>query len=230
MQLKPNQRMTDDSIRIGDNKEIRPSLNENWEARRELAEVLRRLNEVLLTTDVPTGELRSLTARLHIEANRIEKNERLFGRSEHREKYYAQHQVRPDLLYEMSPIMGMGNPLALPMHIWQEDGRLHAEVKPGWAFEGPLGRLHGGVIASLFDQILGLAQHLAGGGGLTGNLNIRFHNPTPLNKTLRMTAELNRIEGRKKFITGELWDGEVRTASCEGLFISEKPVPTPTAE
>ncbi len=222
MQDQPEKMISDKSVCISDSREIRPAVDDRWQARRELAERLRRLSSVMLTAEAPAAQLRELSARLDDEIAIFELAERRWGREAQREQHFSQHGVRPDLLYEMSPVMGMSNPVAFPMHVWREDDCVHAELCPDWTFEGPLGHLHGGVIASLFDQVLGLAQHLSGRGGVTGSLNTRFHHPTPLNKTLRMIARIERIEGRKKFIVGELWADEVRTASCEGIFFTEK--------
>jgi acyl-coenzyme A thioesterase PaaI-like protein len=222
MQDQPNKMISDKSICISDSRDTRSPLDDRWQARRELAEQLRRLTSVMLTAEVPAEQLRELSARLSDEIAIFELAERRWGREAHREQHFKQHGVRPDLLYELSPVMGMSNPVAFPMHAWREGDCIHAELHPDWSFEGPLGHLHGGVIASLFDQVLGLAQHLSGRGGVTGSLNIRFHHPTPLNQTLRMTARIARTEGRKKFIVGELWADDVRTASCEGIFFTEK--------
>lgn len=224
MQDKPNQSLIDDAVHLSDSQEIRRAIDENWQSRRELAAALRRLNTALLTADVPTGQIRDLSASLNDEAARIEKNERLYGRMAHREHYHGKHQARHDFFYELSPLMGMSNPASMPIHAWQENGRVHATATPDWTYEGQLGHLHGGVIAALFDQLLGLAQQLTGSSGLTASLTTSYLRPTPLNKTLRLMAELKRVEGRKRFIVGELWADEVQTASCEGLFIAEKPV------
>lgn len=222
MSDQPKQLLTDDSIYLSDSPEIRSPIDENWQARRDLAAILRRLNTALLTADVPTRQLRALSALLSDEIAKVENNERLYGRQAHKEHNYRQHRIWHDFFYEMSPTMGISNPASLPMHIWHENGRVYAEVTPDWTFEGLPGYLHGGVIAALFDQVLGLAQLLTGKDGLTAYLKTSYHQPTPLNRKLRFTAELDRVEGRKKFIVGELWADDLRTASCEGLFITEK--------
>lgn len=210
------------SVKIDTSPDVRPAMNDNWQVRRELAAVLRRLNSVTLTADAPTELLQSVLVSLQAEAARVEASERVFGHRMHAERIAAREGFAPDMFYEMSPAIGQSNANAPPMHVWLEDGRIHARVTPDWSYEGPAKCLHGGVIALLFDQLLGLTQHTVGAGGLTGALTIRYHHPTPIDKPLRLVAEVDRVEGRKRFLVGELWADDVRTASCEGLFIARR--------
>lgn len=210
--------------------EAGPALNDNWQARRDFAAVLRRLNCALLTSDVPTEQLKSITATLQNEAERIEDNTRLFGIKAQAERIAVETGQLPFLYHEMSPVMGHGNAHAPPMHIWQDDGRIHGRVTIGWDYEGPSEHVHGGMIAVLFDQLLGFGQRISGSAGPTGSLTIRYHRLTPLNKSLHLVAKVDRMEGRKKFLVGELWADDVCTASCEGVFIMAKGQPGAVAD
>lgn len=209
--------------------EVRPALNGNWQARRELAAQLRRLNNALLTADVSTQELQSVTAAVQAQAARVEANERVYGNKAQAERIAAQTGQLPFMYHEMSPVMGNSNALAPPLHIWQADGRIHGHVTVDWGYEGPSNSVHGGVVALLFDQLLGFGQRISGTAGPTGYLTVRYHHPTPLNKPLRMVANVDRIEGRKKFLLGEIWADGVCTASCEGVFIIPKNAPDAAA-
>jgi hypothetical protein len=207
---------------IGTSAEVLPPLNDNWQVRRELAAALRRLNSAALTSVAPTEQLQSVAALVNAEAARIEANERLFSHTRQSERLVTEQGQLPEMAFEMSPALGLSNAVAPPMHMWHAQGRIHGLVKPDWGYEGPSNHLHGGIIALLFDQLLGIGQRIAGSGGPTGTLTIRYHRPTPLNKTLRLVADVDRVEGRKKFMVGELWADDVRTVSCEGIFISAK--------
>ncbi|MFY9328003.1 MAG: PaaI family thioesterase [Georgfuchsia sp.] len=212
----------DHAVWISDSPELRPAVNDNWQARRELADALRQLNMAMLTTDAPTEQLRAVATTVRAEAARILENERIYGRRAQSELIAARQQQGTDILYEMSPATGQSNAVAPAMHMWREGERVHARVTPDWCYEGPFGHLHGGVIALLFDQLLGVAQRLVGGIGHTGTLTIRFHHPTPLNETLSLVADVKRVDGRKKFMVAELWSDNVLTASCEGLFVARR--------
>jgi hypothetical protein len=94
------------------------------------------------------------------------------------------------------------------------------KVRYGYAYEGPPGCVHGGIIAAAFDEVLGFAQSLSGKPGMTGTLTIRYRKPTPLDTDLVFEGWVDRIEGRKIFTVGHCRVGDEVTAEAEGLFIS----------
>jgi len=75
-------------------------------------------------------------------------------------------------------------------------------------------------VAALCDQFLGVGQKLTGQPGFTGTLKVRYLKPTPIATDLRFEGWVERVEGRKNILKAELWAGDVKTATCEGLFIS----------
>ena len=135
-----------------------------------------------------------------------------------------------DVQLLMSPVSGQANPIAPPLHINidDEDEVVRAEVNMGWQYEGPPGCVHGGFIAALFDEMLGLTQLKAKNPGMTGELKVRYQRPTPLAETLTFEAQVERAEGRKTFVTAVLKHQDTVTASCEALFIRPKQSPTKT--
>ena len=212
----PSGFLLDPSMHVNETPDVVPPRSDNWRARRELADALRRLNTAVLTSTASTEQLDALTAMLRGEVARIESNPRIFGRLAHLQRETT------DAIYEMGPAIGQSNAVSMPMHVWAENGKVHARITPDWSREGPFGHLHGGIISLLFDQLLGIAQRAVKGGGRTATLTVRYHHPTPLNKPLRLIAEVSRVEGRKTFVTGEIWVDDQLTASSEGLFISSK--------
>ena len=82
--------------------------------------------------------------------------------------------------------------------------------------------VHGGYVAAIFDQFMGMAQIIGKQPGMTGTLNVRYLRPTPLNTELQLAAWLERLEGRKTIIKAEMRNGATVTASCEALFIRPK--------
>jgi acyl-coenzyme A thioesterase PaaI-like protein len=122
--------------------------------------------------------------------------------------------------FDNSPLMGKSNPLAPPMVLEKLSDRVVGTVTCGSAYEGPPGHVHGGYVAALFDELLGLAQSLSGQHGMTGRLTIHYRSPTPLRTELRLEGTFDRVEGRKVFCTGTLWAGDVLCAEAEGLFVT----------
>ena len=93
------------------------------------------------------------------------------------------------------------------------------------SFGGGPGRAHGGVIATLFDEALGRANTAAGLYGMTVALEVRFRAGAPLDAPLRVTARCDRVDGRKRFSSGELWDGDTLVAEATAVYVTETPPP-----
>ena len=115
---------------------------------------------------------------------------------------------------------GLRNPLAPPLSI-QHDGssRAHLDVQLGAAYGGAPGHLHGGYGALILDHILGdvASYGSADTAAATGTITFRYHQPTRLGR-LHAEAEIQRTEGRKIFVVGQLADSEGVTVTAEGVY------------
>ncbi|WP_406266787.1 PaaI family thioesterase [Nocardia sp. NBC_00881] len=90
---------------------------------------------------------------------------------------------------------------------------------------GGNGAAHGGVLPLLFDDLLGMIVHYAGRPiSRTAYLHVNYRKITPLETPLTVRGRVDRIEGRKTFITAELLDeqGDL-LADCEGLMVQLLP-------
>jgi acyl-coenzyme A thioesterase PaaI-like protein len=90
------------------------------------------------------------------------------------------------------------------------------------AYEGPPGYVHGGIIALIFDEVLGIINISNGCPGMTGSLTVRYRKPTPLYTDLRWVAWIDRVEGRRVQSTAQVWNGDVLCAEADGLFIQPR--------
>jgi acyl-coenzyme A thioesterase PaaI-like protein len=122
--------------------------------------------------------------------------------------------------FDHSPMLGQANPLAPPIHLWQEGDRILGTATFGAAYEGPPGCVHGGYVAAAFDEVLGSTQSLSGSPGMTGRLTVHYRKPTPLETELRFVGWIEDVTGRKILTKGELWADDLLCAEAEGLFIS----------
>jgi hypothetical protein len=120
-------------------------------------------------------------------------------------------------------VMGKWNPLAAPLAITCEADRAIGAVRFGTAYEGPPGCVHGAVIAASFDQVLNIANLLAGAAGPTARLALTFRAPTPLHRPLRFEGWVERREERKVHSRGRLLADGAVTVEAEGLFILVDP-------
>lgn len=119
-----------------------------------------------------------------------------------------------------SPVTGPLNALASMVRLETSDNEITATVTYGSAYEGPPGHLHGGLIAAIFDEVLGFAQALSGAPGMTGRLEVTYRSPTPLHQPLRVTGRFDGVNGRKIMTSGEIRVGDRLCAEAVGTFIS----------
>jgi acyl-coenzyme A thioesterase PaaI-like protein len=99
------------------------------------------------------------------------------------------------------------------------DNHIEGQVTFGPAYEGPPGHCHGGMIAAMFDELLGYVQRAP---GFTAYLKIDYRAPTPLNRELSVKGWVDRVEGRKRYIRGTCHLDGVLLTEAEGLFIAPR--------
>lgn len=119
-----------------------------------------------------------------------------------------------------------GNILQVPMFLAEtDDGRIAGEATFRRFYLGRNGAAHGGAVALLFDSVLGYTAYKLTKSRYqrTAFLHLDYRNIAPVEKTLRVEAGINRIEGRKIFVEGRLLDGDTVLADAEALFVRLKP-------
>jgi hypothetical protein len=129
--------------------------------------------------------------------------------------------AQPAQYFPYSPIVGPMNPLSPPVDFQiQPDRSVRGTVTLHEGYNGPPWNLaHGGVIAAIFDELLGVGSIAAAGGGFTGSLTIHYRKPTPILRPIEMRGWLDRQEGRKLYMVGEMVADGIVTAEAEGVFI-----------
>jgi hypothetical protein len=209
--------MSDNIFNPFESEEISPPYSEHWQAKRRLAQALRELTGVLVTSTPSINEMDEIAERLELQARQFAKEPRLFGQMAFQAD--GNHGRRGEVNHELNAVGGWSNPLAPGLNMWFDGDRAHGTVNCGWAYEGPPGHIHGGYVAAIFDQFMGMAQMIGKQPGMTGTLKVRYLRPTPLKTELQLEAWLDRVEGRKTIISAEMRHGDTVTATCEALFI-----------
>jgi acyl-coenzyme A thioesterase PaaI-like protein len=126
----------------------------------------------------------------------------------------------PANYFPYSPIVGPLNAISPPVVLRFDGDRMRGEMSLGASYAGPPGTVHGGVVALIFDELLGSVNVSHGLGAFTGTLSVRYERPTPLDRTVQLESWIERVEGRKIFTKGTLsCDGTI-TARADGLFIT----------
>ncbi|XP_077176876.1 acyl-coenzyme A thioesterase THEM4-like [Paroedura picta] len=87
--------------------------------------------------------------------------------------------------------------------------------------QGPPGFVHGGSIAAILDNTLVCCLLSFVGHVLTANLNINYKNPVHLGSVVVTEGKLDKTEGRKMLVSGQVrsGDGETLHAEATALFI-----------
>jgi acyl-coenzyme A thioesterase PaaI-like protein len=209
---------------------IRSRLYERWQApdpdqltperleKRRLADAIRQVIGTLTDTGAPTD----LVTRA---ADDLERIVARFADIPTVSRYQGYRETAnvgddPHASFELSPFIGLANPLAPPISLTDAGDRVLGTVTFGSAYEGPPGCVHGGYIAAAFDELLGATQSLSGAPGMTGTLTVRYRSPTPLDAELAMAARIREVQGRKIYVEGTLHVGDRLCAEAEGVFIS----------
>lgn len=122
-----------------------------------------------------------------------------------------------------NPAIGLRNPVSPPLRpLVLPDGTVRCDLELGIEYQGPPGCVHGGIVALLFDEMLGLSNAAAGSVGMTADLRVTYSSPTPLYAPLRFEAKQDRVEGRKIWASATLHTGDRLCASTEALFIEPR--------
>jgi acyl-coenzyme A thioesterase PaaI-like protein len=182
-----------------------------------LAAALRECTEHLMNTEASADELLAEAERAESFAARLAlapQRRPLWGFAESSNAGDAR------AMFDSSPLIGLSNPVAPPLRAAIVGDHVEATVTFGTAYEGPPGHVHGGIVAAAFDEVLGMAQSLSGTAGMTGTLNIKYRQPTPLHRELTFVARVDYREGRKILAKGTLHAGDVLCAEAEGVFVS----------
>ncbi|KAB0363281.1 hypothetical protein FD754_007437, partial [Muntiacus muntjak] len=81
--------------------------------------------------------------------------------------------------------------------------------------QGVPGFLHGGAMATMIDTALGSCATIPGGAIMTANLNINFKRPVPLCSVVVINSQLDKLEGRKLFLSCNVRSVDEKTLYSE---------------
>jgi hypothetical protein len=190
----------------------------------ELAAAIRRINAVSVGRPIADDALRQAAGALGGVADILEAE----ALDSKRPRSQPTPSMNPRDLFPTSPVIGQANPVAPPAEFWSVEGEngvreIRGRVFFDYPYEGPPTCVHGGMIAALFDEMLGSANIIANHAGMTGTLTVRYRKPTPLLTPLQLEARCTGTERRKVFTWGGIFhDGEL-LAEADGIFISVQP-------
>jgi len=120
-------------------------------------------------------------------------------------------------------VSGPANPMSAggQAHRDGDEAVLRVTLAPG--FEGLPGRSHGGIVASLFDEVMGFALYMDGVPAYTAWLRVDYRAPVPVGLPLEFRARVTGRDGRKCMISAELTSPEGPGPTAEALFVVPRP-------
>ena len=109
----------------------------------------------------------------------------------------------------------------LPPYVITErgEGTLRGTVTFSRFYLGGGGAAHGGSHTLLFDDVMGHLAGLVGGIARTAYLTVHYRRITPIDVPLEFACTLDRMDGRKRFISARLTDGDALVADADALFL-----------
>jgi len=131
----------------------------------------------------------------------------------------------PAVFFPYSPVVGPRNAIAPPVVFEPRGSELVALHTFDAQYCGPPTAVHGGIVALVFDELLGCVNVVNEVGGFTGTLTVRYCALTPVGKPIAMRAWIERRDGRKTFTKGTMHCGDVLCAEAEGVFIAPRESP-----
>ncbi len=187
-----------------------------WAEKRRLASALRELTAIVVTTDAPEEEL----ARASLVAEDLVRELGAFPGRTFKQAYSScRSKVDLAVFADRTALTGLSNPVSPGMMLEREGDVAVGRVTFGPAFEGVPGCVHGGFVATAFDQVFGYLQVLRGIGGLTATLEVRYLRPTPLETELRVEASSLEDQGRKSLVVAKMLADGIVTAEATATFV-----------
>jgi thioesterase superfamily protein len=200
--------------------ENHPGLRGREPEARELADVLRRLIRLSVSTAPPPSETARLTDRLAALADEMEA---------HLPEIPLPRFIPPGedgppkdvplggaMPYDV--VVGPFNPVALPVVLDFEPPKALGRGVFDVTYEGAPGCVHGAVLAATFDIILTAANAIEGSTGPTVSLALRYLRPTLTNEEAVFEGWVTEVTGRRIFSRGRIVQGGVVTVEAEGEF------------
>jgi len=121
---------------------------------------------------------------------------------------------------------GKANPTGLNLEfLLAEDQSVVCNAIVPDTFEGPVGYVHGGIIATLLDEAMSKSVRARGIIAMTRNMEVDYQRPVPSLATIRLEARVVRSEGRKHYTEATILDAKGKTlATAKALFIQIFPI------
>jgi uncharacterized protein (TIGR00369 family) len=118
---------------------------------------------------------------------------------------------------------GCGKANAIGLHLdflLADDGSVVCFASIPDTLEGPVGYVHGGIIATLLDEAMSKSVRARGVVAMTRHMEVDYLRPVPSSSPIRLEGHVTHHEGRKHWAQARILDEKgTELASGKGLFI-----------
>ena len=117
------------------------------------------------------------------------------------------------------------NERGLRLHLHLSDGRCWTELALDGTFEGWEGIVHGGILATILDEVMAWSLVARDHWGVTARLSTDFRRPVRVGQRIRAEGWLARTRRRLLDTEARILDGETGEllARAEGLYVAATP-------
>ncbi len=119
-------------------------------------------------------------------------------------------------------LCGNFNPHGFQLRFRQEGEYTVTETVVPWYYQGFDGVVHGGIVASLLDEIMSHAVKGTGQIAVTGTLNVKYVAPCRTDQVVLLRGKVVAHNGRIIEAQGEVIQGERVVAQGKGIFVIPK--------
>ena len=180
---------------------------------------VRRLAEAMIGRDVTAADLAEVEAWADAAAVRLERHEPIQRPDDYQARRYT---IEPpedgDRLISFTdrPISGPGNPAANELIIWRDGLVARGVAVFGRLSEASPGRVHGGLTAAAFDDVMGYVMIIEATAAYTGELTVRYRKPMLLGMPIHFQAQVTD-RGEKVWTIS----ATAHAGSADGEVVSE---------
>lgn len=119
---------------------------------------------------------------------------------------------------------GDRNPIGMRLHIELGEGTATTTWTPGHDFVGWEDKVHGGLLATLLDEVMCWAPSSYDSWAVTAEMTIRYRSPANPGETLTASAWVDQRRRRIYHVRGEVRGADGRLiAGAEGRFLGATP-------
>jgi acyl-coenzyme A thioesterase PaaI-like protein len=118
---------------------------------------------------------------------------------------------------------GSTNPIGMSLKIELGDRRASTTWIPGSDFVGWSDRVHGGLIATVLDEVMAWAPSSDDAWAVTSSFTVRFHAPVSPGERLRADGWVEGQRRRIYDVKGEVRAGDRLIAEASGTYLAASP-------